>query len=733
MSSNSKSKAPKSKAVSFAPSTTDDRFSSFKSSARFRLPSKKHTKTKLDKRLSGILNDDAFSKKATVDRYGRKLSSDQTRKDLTRLYRLASDDEEEENSGDDDRVVSKELQRVEKKYDPARDGGFSTSESESESEDESEVEEDIEAALPDAGADEVPMGEVSSRLAVVNLDWDNIRAEDIMCVASSFAPPEGRIVSVTVYPSEFGRERMEREEVEGPPKEIFQSIAKEKEEMKAKKIAQLVDSNPNDSEGEDEGGEQDSEEEDEKIKKQLLQEDTGAEFDSVALRRYQLDRLKYYYAVISCSGKETAQALYDNMDGQEYLSSANFFDMRFIPDDVDFDNDKPRETCKKVPEGYKPSDFTTDALMHSNVKLTWDADDTKRKEVQKRAFSRKEIDENDLLAYIGSASSSDEEEEDEIIEDDDSDAGIKSTTSKATTRQARREALRTALGLDLEPSTSRKSKKEEKPVGDMQITFTPALSSSTKKGTSVFENEPIPPDETTAEQYKRKARERKALRKERAKARREGLDPDTVQGAIKGSGDEVEEPQANSDDEADEDDPFNDPFFENPSAAIADSRDARRAEKQRKKREAEEALQAKSAQRAELELMMMDDAEGAEDKTFDMKAIQKADKDARKKNKGKKHKDKSKKSETTSAAQSNFEMNLHDPRFSKLYEDPAFAIDPTNPKFRDTEGMRAILGEKRKRGEERVSNIEGKESTKSAGKVDSIKESIARIGKRQKT
>ena len=45
----------------------------------------------------------------------------------------------------------------------------------------------VEGALPEAAA-EVPTGEATSRLAVVNLDWDNLRAQDIMAVAASFAP-----------------------------------------------------------------------------------------------------------------------------------------------------------------------------------------------------------------------------------------------------------------------------------------------------------------------------------------------------------------------------------------------------------------------------------------------------------------------------------------------------------------------------------------------------------------
>jgi hypothetical protein len=106
-----------------------------------------------------------------------------------------SDREEASNiSADDNEDVLRELRTVEKRdYDPARDGGFSaSSSSEDSSSDEEDEEEDIDdVEFPSREGAEIPLGEVTHRIAIVNLDWDNIRAEDLMAVFSSFMSTGG--------------------------------------------------------------------------------------------------------------------------------------------------------------------------------------------------------------------------------------------------------------------------------------------------------------------------------------------------------------------------------------------------------------------------------------------------------------------------------------------------------------------------------------------------------------
>lgn len=637
----------------------DSRFANFQTDAKFRLPSKKHSKTKLDSRFSRLLSDPDFYNKASVDRYGRKRAKDAGRKELEKFYHVDEEEEEQEEDEEEqrpegeassktDRAVRKELARVDIRgnaLDPIRDGGLTSSSDDSSSDDEDEEQEDVELVEQTELAgqdDEVPMGDVTSRLAAVNMDWDNIRATDIMAVANSFVPASGRILSVIIYPSEFGRERMEREEIEGPPREIFASAAaKNKDDFTTLEgSSELEDSD-----------------DEEHTKTDLLKENNGEEFDSTALRAYQLDRLRYYYAVITCSSPNVARSLYDNMDGLEYLSSANFFDLRFVPDETTFDND-PHDECETVPDGYKPNEFKTEALSHSKVKLTWDADDNERQEVQKRAFSRKELDENELQAYIGSDS---EDEE-------------------ATGQLDKAATLRAALGLgssetDLASHSSKKDRDFKKPAGEMEVTFSAALSANTSKG-SVFENEPIY-NETTVEKYVRKQRERKQKRKERAKAIKEGRDPDAANVEV------LEDKQV------EEDDPWDDPFFNaEPEEAKTSKSESKKSKKAKRREEQEQKEEVQAAERANLELLMVDD-DGSKVQHFDMNEILKAEK-AKKKGK--------KKSKGTAAAvEDEFKINTNDPRFSKLYESHEFAIDPTNPRFKSTAGMKALLEEGRKK------------------------------------
>lgn len=665
-------KPTKAKPVSQAP-VKDDRFASFENNPRYKLPSKQRSKTTVDKRFSRMLKDDDFAATAKVDKYGRKLKSDNKKKALQRLYKDEDADDDDNEGGQEvekDDVVERELERANTSYDPARGGGFSSSDSESDSDEEDEDEQAEEAEvdtsasvnrLRDAQA-EVETGDVTRRIAIVNLDWDHIKSSDLMALFSSFAPEGGRIERVSVYPSEFGKERMQREELEGPPRDIF----KKKQDSDDESEPESVDENDSD------------EDEDEKIKNDIIEEGDDQDFDSDALRSYQLDRLRYYYAVMVCSDSATAEKIYQATDGTEYQTSSNFLDLRFVPDDVDFD-DEPRDECREMPSDYKPTEFVTDALQHSKVKLTWDMhpEEVARKEDIKRAFtgSRAELEENDLKAYLASDS------EDEV-EPQHGDAGDDGEQPSLSKKELKAQRMRALLGLGAE-SSSKSSKSA--PVGGMEITFTPGLmddGSNKKKKKADAEIE-----ETTIEKYKRKEKERKTRKKELAVQKRTG-----DEGAS-----EAEEGSA-KEDGAGDDLGFDDPFFTTDGPSKPSTKTSQRKEERLKKKEAKAAQDAENAaERKKLERIMAEDRDDNDEHLdhFNIKEIARAEK-----LKGKK----SKKAKKAAAAvgnedglQDGFKMDVADDRFGAVFGDHKFAIDPSHPQYKATPGMKQLLEEGRKK------------------------------------
>uniref|UniRef100_A0A3Q3N5S3 ESF1, nucleolar pre-rRNA processing protein, homolog (S. cerevisiae) n=1 Tax=Labrus bergylta TaxID=56723 RepID=A0A3Q3N5S3_9LABR len=242
------------------------------------------------------------------------------------------------------------------------------------------------------------------------------------------------LFTLQVYPSEFGKERVKSEETQGPL------------ELRA-----LPDDSDNDTE-------------EEKVYREKM-------------RDYQFKRLKYYYAVVECDSVDTAAKIYEECDGYEYESSCSVLDLRFIPDDVQFD-EEPKDVATDVNlSAYTPKVFTSSATTTSKVQLTWDETDHDRVTAMNRKFNKEELLDMDFNAYL--ASSSDEESEEEREE-----GGFKKPQKEDEKKKKKKKSGEEQISKyrELLKGIQDKEKKlqEDKDM-EMEITWVPGLRETTEQ------------------------------------------------------------------------------------------------------------------------------------------------------------------------------------------------------------------------------------------------------------
>lgn len=346
----------------------DPRFAHLVSDPRFRNIHKSTKTVKIDKRFKSMFEDGKFKVKYSVDKYGRRVNKTST-DDLEKYYDIDSEEDEEEQSKEEAELF-KESGNVNEKHesdeeitedvktklkdmsvDYARgeipllsDSSSDEGSSGDENDDELEIEHawgDLESEQSDDDDDDDGGDVTTRRLALIKMDWDRIRACDIMVLLNSFLPPGGSILSVRIYQSDYGKERMVEEEMKGP------------QELTTNKLNSDAESDSDDSEA-------------------IHENEEGDDYHMEKLRQYQLNRLKYYYAVVECGTLETADKLWHECNGLEYESTATKMKIKFIPDDMTFDNPM-KDECTEIPDlaKYKPRLFTTTALQQAKVFLNY--------------------------------------------------------------------------------------------------------------------------------------------------------------------------------------------------------------------------------------------------------------------------------------------------------------------------------------------------------------------------
>lgn len=589
----------------------------------------------------------------------------------------------------------------------------SDEESESESNDshlEIDLSEDEAPALPpeiDESEEEAEAAKPTERIAAVNLDWDNLRAGDLFAAFNSFLKTagalDGRLLNVRIFPSEFGKARMEKEEAEGPAGGIFagkmgrgkkdrrkEGLVKQQylegEEDAEDEASDLEDGTEDESLDENDEDESRAEDEDDSGHSEEegdddLQDDgdgdrranrtvhTAKEIDGLEivsdissqagegdidmdqLRQYQLERLRYYYAIATFSTISAARHVMEECNGTEFERTANMMDLSYVPDNMDFADDEVKDEATTELTGYKGNDFVTDALRHSKVKLTWDQDDPNRIKVTRRNLTREEIEEQDFKAFVAS-SGSEEEDEDDLVPQLDTAAAptngkLRGKSDKRAAKE-RTQKLRDLLFAGGEEDDdvwgkAGSSRQDELATkmggkfnnGDMEITFRPGLSVS-KAGEGEDDG-----NLTTLEEYQMRMKERKARKKEKMELKRATKEDEPAPSSTKVNGDDFFGEESESDEER-------------PKPAAAPAR----------------------------KIVLDDSGDDNGIEHFSIKDIIKAEQAEGKKRKRKRPGKGPKGPEFEREVElgpTDWRIDVKDSRFKALHEEPEFAIDPSNP------------------------------------------------------
>jgi hypothetical protein len=628
----------------------DPRFSKLFTDPKFRNVPKKERKVKIDERFQSMFKDKRFVSKVGVDKRGRP-GNFTTKENFEKFYHLesssdASDEDDDKKEKQQKVKAKKNVPKAGKKpiQDPNVDyargeavlSDSSSDEDDSSSEDEEKEKDDSTEAFDKWGEldhDAEMTDKTTCRMAVCNMDWDRVGAEDLFLILTSFCPPGCRVIKVSIFPSEFGKQRMAEEDALGPS------------ELRTG-VKPVSDSESSDDE-----------------------DHQRSSKDMERVRTYQVNRLKYFYAVAEFNNEIAANRVYTQCDGIEYELSATRFDLRFIPDDMEFNDDLPKEICDQTPDGekYKPKLFSTSALSLGKVDLTWDETDPERVAAMQKAFEMDEIDDDAVKAYIASSSDDDcdkkkkkrqvaySQNEEESDQDDEEDVIAK---------------YRALLG-GIDPSSNDKKAADDESddeEGGMEMTFVPEAHK--KRVTKEMEVEKMTP----WEQYLHKKKEKRKEKRTKAKTNQDTSDE---------SDDNDDTLEDNDDDVLPSDIDLNDPFFKQEI-----SNGVKKGEKSKKKTQKAKKTEPIEEETKDLSLLVMDSDDDKEH--FDYKDI------VKKESKSKKARRKADR-KVKDADKDNFKLDLKDSRFSAIFDTAEYNVDPSNPNFKKTKSMQEIIEEKQKR------------------------------------
>ncbi|KAM9681721.1 ESF1 homolog isoform 1-T2 [Dama dama] len=558
-------------------------------------------------------------------------SDEESEDEITGICRAAAADlhDEEEEDDDDDGIENDEEDEDSEDNDES-DSGPDLARGKGNIETSSEDEDDMADLLPEESGfehawreldkDAPRADEITCRLAVCNMDWDRLKAKDLLALFNSFKPKGGVIFSVKIYPSEFGKERMKEEHVQGPVELLsIPEDAPEKDWASREK-----------------------------------------------LRDYQFKRLKYYYAVVDCDSPETAAKIYEDCDGLEFESSCSFVDLRFIPDDITFD-DEPKDVASEVDlTAYKPKYFTSAAMGTSTVEITWDETDHERITTLNRKFKKEELLDMDFQAYLASSS----EDEEEIEEEPQGDDGVSVEEDGKTKKGQKDDEEQIAKYRQLLQVIQDKEKKGKENDMEMEIKWVPGLKESAEE---MVKNKLEGKDKLTPwEQFLEKKKEKKRLKKKQKALAEEA-----------------------SEDDVPSDVDMNDPYFAEEAKKIG-IKEKKKSTKSAKDDISPEEEAEIERQKAEMALLVMDEEEESKKHFNYNKIVEHQNLSKKKKKQLMKKKE---------LLEDDFEVNVKDARFQAMYTSHLFNLDPSDPNFKKTKAMEKILEEKARQREQKEQEL----------------------------
>ena len=320
-----------------AAAASDPRFSAMHSAPTFKKVKKDSKKVQVDDRFKQVLTDERFrAVPGAVDSYGRKNKGGgkAAAEELSSFYHVEESAESKSKNdkpglktakggaksgssssggkGDEAETRLEYLNRL-ARGDVDNDDDSSSSSSESnDSEDEGQADQDDEddeseddmeensksrssssrsaLAIPDMGDemddDEIEEGHATTRLAIQNCDWDNVRASDLLVVLQSFCPAGHNVKNVTVYPSDFGKEQMAKDAMDGP-RHIWNKgqLGNDEGGEEEEEDEEEEDDEEGDEEEEEEGDEEEEEEGDEEVEEDEDDESNSADESEPVISR----------------------------------------------------------------------------------------------------------------------------------------------------------------------------------------------------------------------------------------------------------------------------------------------------------------------------------------------------------------------------------------------------------------------------------------------------------------